>query len=192
MRRYWFSADIHIDHTNCIHLTGRPFNNVQEMEALIVENINKKVKPDDVLFLVGDVCLGKKASWVRFLSALDCKNIILIIGNHDKWACIPKDMVIAVLEVARLRMYGKTFLVSHYPYRCSPWRAFWKRLHPSVCSIKRPKDTGLWLLHGHTHQKDRLCDYHPRQLNVGVDANGFAPISGEEIISIIQRKENKY
>ena len=142
-------ADIHIDHTNCIPLTGRPFANVQEMEATIVENTNKKVKPEDVLFLVGDVCLGKKASWVRFLSALNCRNIILLIGNHDKWSCVPKDMVIAVLEVARLRMYGKTFLISHYPYRCSPWRAFWKRLHPAVCSRKRPKDTGLWLLVTH-------------------------------------------
>jgi calcineurin-like phosphoesterase family protein len=188
-RTYWFSSDLHIAHTNVIHLSKRPFKNVEEMEQTIIANFNKLVKPDDVLYLLGDVSLGKKDSWIRFLDSLVCKNVILVVGNHDKWASIPKDMVLGVFEVVRIRMHRKTFLLSHYPYRCSIWRVLRKRLHPSTLSKKRPKDTGLWLLHGHDHRATQLVDYHPRMFSVGVDANNFKPISIDEIISIIQKKE---
>jgi len=192
MRRIWFTSDIHIDHTNVVHLSNRPFSNVQEMEKTIIDNINKRVKAEDVLYILGDVCLGKKESWVRFLDNLVCKNVVLVIGNHDKWGNIPKDKIMLIADVIRLRMFHKAILLSHYPYRCSWFRAFRKRLHPAVLSKKRPKDTGLWLLHGHDHRKNQLCDYHPRQINVGVDANNFKPISAEEIISIIQRQESTF
>jgi len=189
-RKYWFSADIHDAHTNCIHLTQRPFKNIEEMMATIITNFNKKIGLDDVLYLLGDVSLGKKESWENFLDSLLCKNVILVLGNHDRWASIPKDKILMAAEVIRLRTHGRILLLSHYPYRCSWFRAFWKRLHPAVISKKRPKDTGLWLLHGHDHRKTPLCDYHPRQINVGVDAHNFNPVSIDDIIRIIQQQEN--
>ena len=191
MRRMWLTSDIHLDHTNCINFSNRPFKNIQEMEKTIVDNINKVVKLNDVLILVGDTCLGKKESWVRFLDALNTKNIIVIMGNHDKWANIPKDRVILVADSIRLKALNKNFLVSHYPYRVGWWRAFWRRLHPATRSKQRPLDTGLWLLHGHTHHKVQMVDYHPRMLNVGVDANDFKPISMDEIVSITQRRDSQ-
>jgi calcineurin-like phosphoesterase family protein len=189
MRNYWFIADIHLDHPNVIHMCNRPFKNVIEMEQKIIENINRVVKADDILVLVGDVSLGKRESWVRFLSALTTKNILLVKGNHDSWKTIPKDMVLMVVEQMTIRMYNQLFVVSHYPYRCSVWRAFWKRLHPSVLSPRRPRDHGFWLLHGHDHRKTKLVDYHPRMFNVGCDANDYKPISDREIIRHIQIRE---
>jgi len=189
-RRYWFLSDLHIDHKNVIQLSKRPFKDVQEMEQTIVANINNVVGPNDILVLVGDICLGKKEVWIRFLSALTTKNIIVVKGNHDRWNSIPKNMVLLVVEQMIIRMYGQQFVVSHYPYRCSLWKAFWKRLHPSVLSPKRPRDGGLWLLHGHDHRTSQLVNYHPRMFSVGCDANNFKPISGQEIITIIQRKES--
>ena len=190
-RQIWFMADIHVAHTNVISLSKRPFVNVQEMEAVIVANINRVVKPGDVLYLLGDVSLGRRETWVKFLSSLTCKNVVLVIGNHDKWQCIPKDMLLGVFDQVTLRSHGLRFLLSHYPYRCSRWRAFWKRLAPAVCSKKRPRDSGLWLLHGHTHQTTRFVDYHPRMFNVGVDANNFKPVSIDEVISEIQRRASQ-
>ncbi len=190
-KRYWFTADIHVDHTNAIHLSNRPFKNAQEMEQTIVTNINKVVRAEDTFVLVGDVSLGNKKSWERFLDSLVCKNVVLVIGNHDKWGSIPKDKLLLIAEVIHLRIQRRRLLVSHYPYRCGWLRAFWKRLHPSVLSKKRPKDTGLWLLHGHDHRKTPLCDYHPRQINVGVDAHNFNPVSIDDIIRIIQQQENR-
>jgi len=189
-RKYWFIADIHVDHTNVLHLSNRPFKTIQEMEQTIVANINKVVRPNDVLYLLGDVSLGKKESWENFLDNLVCKNVILVLGNHDRWASIPKDRILMAAEVIRLRAHGRILLLSHYPYRCSWFRYFWKRLHPSVTSKKRPKDTGLWLLHGHDHRKTPLCHYHPKQISVGVDAHNFNPVSIDDIMRIIQQQEN--
>jgi len=190
-RRYWFLSDIHIDHPNVLRLSNRSFSNIQEMEHTVIQNINKVIRPNDILILVGDISLGKKESWVRFLSALNTKNIILVKGNHDAWKNIPKDMLLMIVEQMTIRIHGRLFVVSHYPYRCSWWRAFIKRLHSAVLSKKRPRDTGLWLLHGHDHRKTLLVDYHPRMISVGCDATGFKPISAEDIIRIVQIQEKK-
>ena len=191
-RRYWFLSDLHIDHTNVIHLSNRPFPNINEMEDAIVRNINKVVAVDDTLVLVGDICLGKKASWVRFLSKINTKNLILIKGNHDSWQAIPKDMFSMVVEQMTIRLGGRLFVVSHYPYRVSWWkRLLIRKLHKSLSSPKRPMDRGLWLLHGHDHRKTRLVHYHPRMFNIGCDANNFSPVSDKEIASIVQREEDR-
>ena len=200
-RRMWFMSDLHFSHTNVLHLSNREFANIQQMEQTIINNINKVVKADDVFYLLGDVCLGKKEAWRAFLDALVCKNIVLVIGNHDKWGNIPKDKVLGIFDSVRLKMLGMTLLLSHYPYRVGFWRALYLQYAPwlrfnirhldSLRSKKRPKDTGLWLLHGHTHAKTQLVDYHPRMLNVGVDSNNYKPISGEDIVSIIQRTETE-
>jgi calcineurin-like phosphoesterase family protein len=130
------------------------------------------------------------------LDALNCKNIILIRGNHDKWQAIPKDKVLSVLNSCVLTIYGQILLLSHYPYRITVWRAIKafrriksQRHFEELFSKVRPKDTGLWLLHGHTHASTILADYHPRMIHVGVDANKFCPISGEDVIAIIQQHE---
>ena len=46
----------------------------------------------------------------------------------------------------------------------------------------RPDDTGGWLLHGHIHENWRQRD---RQINVGVDAWDFTPVSEEQIAALI-------
>ena len=47
----------------------------------------------------------------------------------------------------------------------------------------RPKDDGGWLLHGHIHEKWRQ---NGRQINVGVDAWNFAPVSDDTICEMIK------
>jgi len=43
----------------------------------------------------------------------------------------------------------------------------------------RPVDEGMWLLHGHVHEKWRQ---QGRMVNVGVDVRGFTPVA-EEVIA---------
>ena len=47
----------------------------------------------------------------------------------------------------------------------------------------RPKDDGSWLLHGHIHEKWRQ---NGRQINVGVDAWDFAPVSDDTLCEVIR------
>jgi calcineurin-like phosphoesterase family protein len=52
-----------------------------------------------------------------------------------------------------------------------------------------PKDTGLWLLHGHVHNFWPKIQRELRQINVGVDCWNFTPISVNQIVSIITDHE---
>jgi calcineurin-like phosphoesterase family protein len=49
----------------------------------------------------------------------------------------------------------------------------------------RPKDNGLWLLHGHVHTTWKFKD---RMINVGVDQWDFTPVSLDQIKAVIRSK----
>jgi calcineurin-like phosphoesterase family protein len=50
----------------------------------------------------------------------------------------------------------------------------------------RPVDEGMWLLHGHVHDKWRR---EGRMINVGVDVWDFTPASERDIIALIQESQ---
>ncbi len=54
----WFTSDFHLGHFNIIRYCNRPFADTQEMNEAIVERMNASVKPNDVLYFLGDFCMG--------------------------------------------------------------------------------------------------------------------------------------
>ena len=49
----------------------------------IIANWNEVIGEDDIIFHLGDFCLGGAAEWTRLLDRLNGK-IYLIMGNHDR------------------------------------------------------------------------------------------------------------
>jgi len=107
----WHWSDPHLGHNNCIIYSHRPVlkpNDLtpsgkwvsefiaeqrgKEMDSIIINNFNAKVKPDDLCICYGDFCFGKsseapnapKKSFKYYRNELNCKNIIFIRGSHDK------------------------------------------------------------------------------------------------------------
>jgi calcineurin-like phosphoesterase family protein len=76
----YFSSDLHLNHKAIIDF-GRKFNNVEEMNNTIYANINNKVGKDDLLVLLGDTLMVDK-DYNKFLSLINCENIIMLYGNH--------------------------------------------------------------------------------------------------------------
>lgn len=74
---------MHLGHKNILKICNRPFNNVEEMEIKILENWNKKVTPEDDVWLLGDVVHHHSGNYVNTLKNLNGKKH-LIIGNHEK------------------------------------------------------------------------------------------------------------
>lgn len=66
-------------------------------------------------------------------------------------------------------------------------------LRPSRRRARQPQfrlpDLGEWLIHGHTHSKERLDG--PRSVHVGLDAWGLRPVSEGEIAALIREAEEK-
>lgn len=73
-------SDLHLNHANIIKYCGRPFRNVEEMNATLVGNWNRVVKEDDTVFFLGDLAFGRDPlSWLEELNG----HIVLIKGSHD-------------------------------------------------------------------------------------------------------------
>ena len=117
--RVYFTSDTHFNHTNIISYCQRPFKNVDEMNERIIANWNEVVSEDDIIFHLGDFCLGGAAEWTRLLDRLNGK-IYLIMGNHDRknirQGFMDRFEHVAMqmhIEVGKQRIY-----LNHYPFLC--------------------------------------------------------------------------
>ena len=67
----YFTSDLHFYHDNIIQLTSRPYQDVNEMNERLIANWNKKIRPKDEVYILGDVklclCAGgaETAAWEK-------------------------------------------------------------------------------------------------------------------------------
>ena len=172
----YFIADTHFGHENILKLANRPFASVVEMDETLINNWNARVKKRaDTVYILGDF-VWEKADPVKYLSRLNGKKI-LVTGNHDeKWLkkidvsnFFKKSMPYLETELS-----GKKFTLCHYPML--EWKA----------SRKMGSKKLGWHIHGHIHGKFKP-EYEslflsPHALNAGVDVNGFAPVTFDELV----------
>lgn len=157
----YFTADPHFSHKNIIEYCNRPFSNVHIMDQVVIDNINKVVNVDDTLYILGDFCFkgGKPAD---YLYRINCKDVHLILGNHDKRSDYIDNLSAArvdvgftsVQEVKEIIYCNQRIYLSHYAHRV------WPASHK-----------GSYMLYGHTHSK---LDHEDKTsgrltLDVGVD-----------------------
>ena len=50
-----FTSDLHLGHKNILKLCNRPFSSIEEMDATLIENWNKKVHKNDQVYILGDL-----------------------------------------------------------------------------------------------------------------------------------------
>ena len=59
MKRYVIS-DTHFNHSRILEYCQRPFDNVEQMNDVIINNWNKVINEDDIVYVLGDFCFGNK------------------------------------------------------------------------------------------------------------------------------------
>lgn len=147
----------HFGHANIIRLAHRPFESVAEMDEVLIENWNRKVKPDDTVYHLGDFSWYHPSKTAEVLSKLN-GHIVAIQGNHDplKWG----------QPYLELTVQDKGLVLCHYPIE--EWNGWWK---------------GTLHIHCHTHKPE----FHSaeRRGNVTVEAIGYAPIALTDIIDML-------
>lgn len=190
----WFTSDNHFWHKNVIRLCNRPFAHLHEMHEYMIQEWNKRVKDNDKIYVLGDFSFANKTMTKPIIDRLKGHKI-LILGNHDRHAAKMVDMGFQEVHENIYIDIGhkQRVYLSHFPYHPMmiyrnngknveieyPFEKIDKRyMH------KRIVDTGEdWLLHGHVHC---AWEQNGRQINVGVDVNGFAPVSHEKILQMIK------
>ena len=83
--KLYFMSDLHYNHFNVLAMDKRDFDSIEKMNSYIVEELKTKLKPNDVLFDLGDLfwsCDIKTCEDV--LNSIPTENRYKLMGNHDK------------------------------------------------------------------------------------------------------------
>lgn len=166
----FFTADMHFGHENMISFVDyngqkvRPFNTCEECDELMIENWNSMVRPQDKIYVLGDVCFNKNLG-DKIMPRLNGKKC-LIRGNHDNFK----------LSWYALWFYDvrgchnlENYLLTHIPIHLDSKARFKMNVH------------------GHLHRnivyknenEIKVPDVWYR--NVCMDYNNYKPVSFEQI-----------
>jgi calcineurin-like phosphoesterase family protein len=161
----YFTADLHLNHANIIKYCNRPFQSVEDMDAILIRNWNSTVRDCDTVYLLGDLAYKAGPSIEALLDQLN-GIIVLIKGNHEtphptKGQAINFDRFKYVHDYLELEIDGQQLILFHYPIE--NWNNKWK---------------GSYHLCGHSHGKAKKMK---GRLDVGVDTHDFRPWSWKEI-----------
>lgn len=152
-------SDLHFFHKNIIKLTGRPYQDLEDMHINLIENWNKVVGKEDTIYILGDFAFGAFEKAESILTQLNGKKH-LVIGNHDKFIDnknFNKKLFASISNYCELNYNGEYYILSHYPFR--DWNHMYR---------------GSIHLHGHTHQKNIKTDKNC--FCVCVEAHNYAPV----------------
>lgn len=133
----FFTSDSHLGHKNILHLDGRPYASLEEMEHAFIDQWNETVTSQDTVYHLGDF-FWKLNVAERVLPQLNGR-IVCVKGNHDNswWGKVTSSNVtFAPDSIYVINEPGITSTVlCHYPMRSWPGSA-----------------RGAWHLYGHTHR----------------------------------------
>lgn len=194
----YLTADLHLGHRSIVTIgEGRPFRSIDEHDRAIIANINDTVSVEDELWILGDVTRERGARSIACaMRRVNCRHVRLVLGNHDReQACLESGAFesVARYEDTGVRLADGTWqrlVLFHYPV------LDWDGMH-----------RGSVMLHGHIHSRGLAEGEEPqgpvatehvhalhgynewcrrqglRRYDVGVDANGYRPVSLAQVLS---------
>jgi calcineurin-like phosphoesterase family protein len=195
-QRLWFTSDTHYNHSNICRATTqwkdadnvtRNFSSLERMNDELVFWINERVAQDDILIHLGDWSFGGFESIKTFRDRIVCKNIHLVLGNHDHHIERNKDDIQSIFSSVSQYLYLD---VSRW---VNEWKLNKKERHRFVCmhypiASWNGMNDGVIHLHGHVHLPHQLRVSEGRAMDVGVDGNEMEPISLENILKIMEHQ----
>lgn len=166
----WFTSDLHLYHTNILWMNNRPFKTCDEMWEYIKDEWNSKVKPEDYVFILGDVLWGSQKSRLENMKNSLNGHICIVLGNHDKEksdnfsmfeSCSRADFIRVKSE--KLGVDQLVFL-SHYPAMSWP-----------------QKGRGSIHLHGHVH--GFMDEINEKSMDLRVDVGLDGKLANMHLLS---------
>lgn len=162
----YFISDLHIGDKNIMTYEHRPFEKVERMREVIVQNWNETVASQDTVYLLGDI------GDISILDALAGK-IIIVCGNHDNANELKLNY--PYIEVNTHPIMVDNMWLSHEPIGFMP---------PEIPYLN---------IHGHLHSFEyglpgRKWEDGNRYFNVSVEKINYKPISADQIKKLIDYK----
>jgi len=207
--KVYFTSDLHLGHANIIKYCNRPFlcekdyeewlkigkkwhqgdyseasyrispESVKIMDDYLIEQINKTIPKDGILWHLGDFTFGDPRP---YLERINCR-VRNIIGNHDKRS--NQRYFDQAYDLYELYDNKDLFVLCHYSM------VSWNKSH-----------RGSYMVYGHNHSlmEGYLNNLWPerRSMDIGVDnakliLNEYRPFSLQEIKSLLNKQgHSKY
>ncbi|MDO5560241.1 MAG: metallophosphoesterase [Oscillospiraceae bacterium] len=163
--KVFFIADTHFGHEAIIHYENRPFQNVEEMDRIMIQNFNSVVSADDTVFILGDFSCYDMEKNIQIVESLNGRKI-LVMGNHDT-------------ETDRYYFECGFESVSRFPVI---YEGFWILSHePMYLNVNMPYAN----IYGHVHSNPVYADFSKQSYCVSAERINYTPIEFDEIINKI-------
>ena len=180
--KLFMTSDSHLGHYNICKYCHRPFQSRSDMDQTLIKNWNAVVPEDGIVVHCGDFMLPHNEDikeYNKYLNQLHGR-VLLLRGNHDlaslDWV---SDKLIAVRDQAMIVVDGIKIFAQHYP--CAAFN-------------------GDYHVYGHIHTlADGTCYgvdgdvakvMRKNTYDVGVDQNGYTPVSYWQLCDIFRKKMN--
>ena len=175
-RKVFVISDTHFLHENIVKYTGRPENHTE----LIIDNWNRVVSDDDLVFHLGDFSAGVKGrtdELSEIANSLKGEKI-LIRGNHDHYKADKYIEKYGFSDVFDHLIIDDLMMI-HFPLE------FHEHLRGESWSILKgyeslAKKSGVrYIVHGHTHNRNTGL---PGHYNCSVEQIDFTPIELNKLL----------
>lgn len=173
MRRYIIS-DTHFYHNNIIKHCNRPLSHTE----LLVENLSKIIKREDVLYHLGDVHFGTEQQLKDILSSIKGRKY-LIRGNHDKWTDT-KYMICGFDGVFDAIVVDKYYL-THIPVQVNNG---FINIHGHLHNLGYSGESSFGVGYEDCNDRSHML-YAPELMN-------YMPIHIDKLVSIYNKKGNNF
>lgn len=162
-----YTSDPHFWHKNIIKYCPetRNFDSVEEMNSTILSNWNAKVKPDDEVYILGDVAFGKNFDFINKLNG----RLFLTPGNHDhKLLKECSDKFEHIDKIMEVKDGDYRLILCHY--RFYEWDGFYR--------------DNVLHFHGHSHG---AIPSTKKAIDIGMDNPlwNFQPVTLEEVLAVL-------
>ena len=177
----WFTSDWHLGHDFTANFRG--FDDTAVMDAIVVNNVFKKVRKGDNLYFMGDISFSKESAEAILKEIKRRKiNFYWIVGNHDNKIMSDdfKQYCHTIASTLVIRRNHQTIHLNHMPMLT--WQqSFRNSFH----------------LYGHIHiTSPELAQVEARQtgkaLNVNLEFNNLEPYNLDDIFRIMEAKGNNW
>ncbi len=167
----YYTSDLHFGHENVIKFDNRPFTDADEMDRMMIELWNGRVRQEDMVYIMGDLCYRSSHPTEWYLARLKGHKF-LVLGNHD----LPIQenpealkLLDGVDKMMDVKDGDRRVCLCHYPM--VEWNAYFR---------------GSWHIYGHIHnRKDEAFEIMKKKdhaLNAGCMINNYMPSTFEEVV----------
>jgi calcineurin-like phosphoesterase family protein len=164
----WLISDTHFFHENIGQYCSRP----DGWQDLIVKSWNLWIRPDDIVFHLGDLALGKKEYAEALIPQLNGK-LYLMRGNHDR------------RSIAFYHGFGITLVKDPHRMETDTGLKLVFSHRPIV-----PLSPGLLNLHGHIHN-NITPGLGSRHVNLSIEVRQYRPWRLSDVIQPLLNNSNR-